>query len=484
MDQSNGRMSSRSGFFCPGPWIKGKGHELVGLDERGIHARLFYTGDKQNLGVVGFMGSFDFTCCVSGLSIGAGDDVRYLLLTEHPFHKPAEHTCYIHDRWIPRTFPLKAEYNDYGSVENVQEGLAQDIWFDGFKLDLVERGPGDNTCHDVPVRKDMGLGQMLEALWEGRVLVHQRGGRRLTKKERKAIPKSKRKVHKGIPTMKRVRRIIEKAGLPLSDGDFKEGYMVSVQTRGFIRVRWEEFQNNEENLLKLRPLLSERFATMITVGTGSYADKAEMIVAPKPLPDPERYEISFKYKGISHRKVHVAQAMIREDVWQAILSMEFKSWRKETPTNVEGFRKAAREFWDELKAIDAIEDVHAQVMRRMDLDLVRSKNVVAAWTKNEFVEGLGTHFELMRQKNPNEDDLRDFLNTVGEMAFVQHVLSQIRYQWRPSDGSGPQIGEWKLHEEFCKKMKEVAADEVDRRTEDGYYEDETTTESEDPQPSE
>ena len=101
------------------------------------------------------MGSFDYTCCVSGLPISDGTPIRYLLLTENPYNSPAEHTCYIDDRWALRTFPLRAEYDDYGSVQIVQEGLLRDIWLEGFKRDLVERGTGDNSCHDVPVRKDM-----------------------------------------------------------------------------------------------------------------------------------------------------------------------------------------------------------------------------------------------------------------------------------------------------------------------------------------
>ena len=407
------------------------------------------------------MGSFDFTCCVSGLPIGAGDEVRHLLLTENPFHNPAEHTCYIHDRWIPRTFPLKATYNDYGSVENIQEGLARDIWLDGLKLDLVARGVGDNSYHDVPVRKDMDLSQILHALWEGRVLVQQRGF--MTEEHRRIYLKLK--IHKGIPTAKRVRKIVVDAGFPLSDGASNPGYMVSLQTRGFVKVRWEGYDNEEAKLLQLQPLLSKRFATMITTGTRSYADRAEMIVAPKPLQGQESYKASFKYrKTFETRNLHVAQAMIREDVWQAILSMKFRSWRKEVPDNIEGFRKEARAFWEELKTIG----LEYRVMRIMEF---RDKNIVAAFTKDEFVKGLDTHFELMLQKNPTGQELEDFLDTVAELAFVQNILSQIRYQWRPSDGSGPQGGEWKLHQEFCQKMADVAAAEIQRRKEDGYEDD-------------
>ena len=117
------------------------------------------------------MGSFDYTCSVSGLPISEGEPVRFLILTENPFYRPAGMTCEMGDIWSPRCFPLKAVYNDYGSVEEIQEGFCLNLWFNGLQKDLVEQGTGDNVCHDIATDRDMGMDTFLSALQEGRLKV-------------------------------------------------------------------------------------------------------------------------------------------------------------------------------------------------------------------------------------------------------------------------------------------------------------------------
>lgn len=398
------------------------------------------------------MGSFDFTCCVSGLPIGYGDPVRFLLLTENPYHGPSEHTCYIHDRWMPRTFPLCAKYNDYGSVENIELGPAHDIWLDAFKQDLVERGTGDNSCHDVPVRKDMTLTTgLLEALWEGRLLVTRSGSRDLNPDELRKLRKEARKrgddpgLHPGVPTIKRIRAILSGGKLKLSDGDFAKGYLVDLQRSGFVRVRWGEFGVPTAHLKAAQDLLSDRFATMVTTGTGNYSGTAELIVAPKPLTGNERYNKAFGGNHGRKKHLHVAQAMIREDVWQALCAQEFKHWNKTIPTTVDGYRKLARTMWEDYLRIETIEDPREKLLSKLSRESGGRDNIVAALTKNEAAAGLMTHFDLMLARKPEGKNLESFLDTVGEMAFIQCVLADTRYQWRPASSAGPQGGEWKRH---------------------------------------
>lgn len=411
------------------------------------------------------MGSFSYTCCISGLPIDAGDDVRYLLLVENPYARPYENNCSIDDLWVPRTFPLKARYDDYGSIEDVQGGLAQEVWLDSLKLGLVERGPGDNTAHDLPVRKDMNLKQILEAVWEGRVLVRQR--ERLTMKAMRSQLNIKPTLHKGIPTMKRVRKIIERAGFKLSDGGSKGGYLVCAQTKGFVRIRWDAYEGTEKNLLELQPILSDRFATMVTTGTRSYTTGAEMIVAPKPLKDGERYDTAFKYNVYSNKDLHIAQAMIREDVWRALCSMRHKSWSKYTPQDCQSWRDLAKDFWAACKKEK--DDPSMGVVGKLERRLMNDDNPVSGIVRDMFVNGLGAHFDLMLEKNPEGADLEEFLATLGEMAFIRYILSNLRYQWHPSNSSGPQMGEWKLHKEFCRKTGNIISAVISQLKANGYY---------------
>lgn len=92
------------------------------------------------------MGSFSSTCCISGLPITYGTPVRWLLLTQNPYWDGG-FVCYSNGRWVPRTWPIRV-YNDYGSIENWEEGPLLDSIMKGFELDLVEVGVGDNSFHD------------------------------------------------------------------------------------------------------------------------------------------------------------------------------------------------------------------------------------------------------------------------------------------------------------------------------------------------
>ena len=119
------------------------------------------------------MGSFSTTCAVSGLPIQAREPVRFLLLTENPHSDWA--LSYPHSIWLPRTWPLRALYNDYGGVEEVEDGATRRAWMDVLKMDLVELPVGENEYHDLATSKDMPFEKFLKALWKNRVFVRRAG---------------------------------------------------------------------------------------------------------------------------------------------------------------------------------------------------------------------------------------------------------------------------------------------------------------------
>lgn len=407
------------------------------------------------------MGSFSYTCCVSDLPIEYGDKVRFFTLVENPYHHGKEEAamcCYVYDKWAPRTFPLRAVYNDYGSVEKVQEGPQRDIWFEGLRTDLVSRGTGANTCHDVPTRKDMDLQTFLDAILEGRILVHDQDridslkrARKMEKKMEEFTGKpSKPKLPDGIPTMKRVRAEIQRAGLTNSDGNFRSGLMVSLMHRGFVRVRCDEF-DTKKNLKALREaqkVLGRKYATVIMAGRGSYtADRAELLVVPKPLPKGTYVRLGPREKV---RHLSLAQAMIREDVWQEMVNWEFKSWSG--TYRLSSFLADAHKAWDE-----------SVVSYKKDPDFFHKYGALgspdlAPYTKDQlpFVVGLGTHFKLMVEKNPTKEEVEDFLQTAAEFTLVSCHFMGLRRMWHPSFGAGPQFGEWDLHAQHYSKMHGIA----------------------------
>jgi hypothetical protein len=107
------------------------------------------------------MGCFDITCAVSGIGIGGGDPIRFLLLTENP-HYDGRYVCQTDGRWMPRTIPIKGHYDEYGRIENWEESPVQASIMKGFQTDLVEMDE---------VRRSMDFSSMLEGLWEGRIRV-------------------------------------------------------------------------------------------------------------------------------------------------------------------------------------------------------------------------------------------------------------------------------------------------------------------------
>lgn len=100
-------------------------------------------------------------CSASGLGITGGTKVRCLLVTRSPYDDSDPRRS-----WIIRTPPIRAENNDYGSICNVHPDDARiaDLWLRGLREDAVEKGLGDNSCHDVPVSRDMSFDQLLVAI--------------------------------------------------------------------------------------------------------------------------------------------------------------------------------------------------------------------------------------------------------------------------------------------------------------------------------
>jgi hypothetical protein len=99
------------------------------------------------------MGSFNATCIVSNLAIEHGTPVRFLALTENRWHRGNEHICYVSGRWQLRCPPLRAEYNDYGSIEHIKKRLANRVFFESLSGDCVEKGMGTTratTCRCDP----------------------------------------------------------------------------------------------------------------------------------------------------------------------------------------------------------------------------------------------------------------------------------------------------------------------------------------------
>jgi len=429
------------------------------------------------------VGSFNFTCSISGLPIQAGDKVRYMLLAQNPY-KEGGNACYIHDIWYPRVFPIRAQYNDYGSIEKYEDGPARDIWMEGFKQDLVEQGWGDNSCHDVPTSRGMTFESMLEAIWEGRLYVsrklferHQFEVREKGKKvDAKLEALREKDAPKGVPTLQRVQAVLKEAGLSLYGGRSGKSpgdgsYMVDEQEYGTVRIRWQcgatkDYGKDEKALSRTLEFFKE-YATVITSGTGSYATSADLFLHVKP----GTKDFHGAGRPREYKPQLVAQTMILEDVWLGLCGIgteyyDAKFKRKKATLGT--YRKWAQNHWNKSVALETKDrepggDPIARFRAAFDRDESSRENPVTAHCagRNPVPNTIGPsdHWRIMVRRHVDkpikEGVLSPWLDSVAEFSLVDDVLATIRHWWRPSYSCGPQCGEYAEHASALKVYLDV-----------------------------
>ncbi len=396
------------------------------------------------------MGDFSYTCAISRLPIGGGNAVRYLLLTENPYHcADAGHTCYTTDRWFPRTFPVQGTYDEYGRVKQVADGPQKDIWMDGLKLDMIHRETGNNPYHDAATTRSMPFEELPDALHGGRLQVT-RDFREDITSDMPEVEKIffKRKVPKGVATRKRVAKAVAKCAYLCKPGD---SYMINTIRYGEVRVRWEGHGSNwdaQEKMLKPLQALLPQYATMIRTGVTPSQNAAELIVSTRP--GTEGYMRS-PHKDLTKKPLGVAQVMIREDVWQALCAFPQDGFhRYDCPSSLAAYRDTINGIWEKMGSLP--ERRMSRRLKREDLTDYRKPGSYIIKNLIPFTVGLGTHWDLMWDRKPDEQEQKSFLSTVAEFAYIQSLLGSLRFQWAPGTSTGPQSGDWEAHVTYHEMM--------------------------------
>jgi hypothetical protein len=261
------------------------------------------------------------TCSASGLSIGGGTPVRCLLMTKSPYGDDGRD-----GGWLLRTPPLRAEYNSYGSIENVHvdDRPIAELWLRGLWEDLVELGQGDNSIHDVPTARGMTFEELLGAIRVGRVLVRQD----VKTFWRGSSPRDQDKT-----LVQRVRETLE-AGMPgtVSSQSEPGKYVVDEPVPNLIRIRFGKYLHGKALMqgLERAQAIVERasFIGAITAGSGRYADEADLLVFLRPgahtgTAGPQ-WDMVSGATADEDRRLAVSMVMIREDVWQALIAYPHK----------------------------------------------------------------------------------------------------------------------------------------------------------------
>ena len=67
------------------------------------------------------MGCWNETDGFGGMPIKAVDKVKAVIIQNNPFNPEASGFCYLNGFATPISFVINATYNDYGSIESVNE---------------------------------------------------------------------------------------------------------------------------------------------------------------------------------------------------------------------------------------------------------------------------------------------------------------------------------------------------------------------------
>lgn len=120
------------------------------------------------------MGCWNGTCGVTQLSINHGDPVAYFLLAnvdDRETHDDGH--CHAEDIWCPIGLPVYAEYNDYGSIEEIKNMDAMEHLIDLLKIHAVPH-PAKNEYRAVVVPADLDFDRIEDALHDGVLRIYDR----------------------------------------------------------------------------------------------------------------------------------------------------------------------------------------------------------------------------------------------------------------------------------------------------------------------
>lgn len=114
------------------------------------------------------MGCWNKTCALSNLHIHAGDPVYVFIIEENTIGK--DH-CYSSHLYRPVLVPFHSHYDDYGTGEN-STGIGLQVIIDSLKKNLIEMEVGENSFHDIAVKKeDFNESLLFESIRENRLFI-------------------------------------------------------------------------------------------------------------------------------------------------------------------------------------------------------------------------------------------------------------------------------------------------------------------------
>lgn len=257
-----------------------------------------------------------YSCLLSGLPIPPGTPVRYLLLVLSTKRRDCGD---VQSKWTPRALPLRGKAGEFQMVDPLD--ISPQDWEtiqQGFQQDLVEVGVGDNTVHDVPVRKGMSFSSLEEAIREDRVRVTVAGPTTSTLPDPAAHLR---------PTLHNIEQILQRAGIA-------DVWLVD-EVDGGCRVRPKTWHVSREVHLPPLKVALTGFTLAVVAGVDSGWEVRCFMSPGHSYGDHGTVGHRWHTPRQGVTTVPVQAALIREDIWQKVCQMsKFTKYGEESFSNL------------------------------------------------------------------------------------------------------------------------------------------------------
>lgn len=390
------------------------------------------------------------------------------------------------------SIPFRAEYNDYGSIQNInpEDQVLVDLAMAQLSQYAVEMPQGENPYHDPGVNPKAITPEMAwNALWENRLFVRQQ-------KYSQTPPAFK--VPKGIPTWKRVLKITAKCE---KKGDLIPGTIATRIAYGLVSVSYHgEYTKKGDWYKAIRPILEAKYRVTERYEYGLERHKEDLEkspdkdygdvwfeVAPKDVPEgslPENPHRIARDKRllsslVTSNRVYVDKtlpvtwAFIREDVWQAILPLggpNYTGWGP-GPTVEKTLGQVNTTFKPYIERSRALktppvteteEDKNLRILvekyERYALESLLEGTLPYSKSTPPFVSGMSDQFKDFCAKLAHKEVPFEATQVVAkafaEYTVVRSILSTVCIEPKPTH-CGPQDGAWKAHKVYHKALSPV-----------------------------
>lgn len=402
------------------------------------------------------MGSFNEICALSGLPITYNDKVRLLFLTRNPYVESDQHEahrgCYHYDQWFLRTPPIKGKYADYGRCD-FEHGAISRLIESVFKNDIVERPFGFNQYHTGDVTKSKGIHNFLQAAWQGRLLVADLG----SKKSLDGFP-----VH--YPTWEKVHYLLKEAKLPLqldSDKDSGEkGFNAQPVIDGVVCLTWNEYSNQEENLVKAQAILENKYECNLVYEHKPKNNPCLMVTVKGAKDDPSMLlNVDLVHRAITNhpsserrsiligKQLPVLAVMVLEDVWQEYCNIDIADGYREE-LSVSDLVKKIRDICEKVsysRPGSALSLGIDFALRGVFLDM-------------PFQTTIGIHLDKCLEKDEHsysDVEKQEVIQACAEAARVEQIMGILHQSWHiPSLGG--QENEWEMRVKLLDSITNIA----------------------------